>query len=69
VIRDPEIHRQVLLDVLSYAQNEGFQIHGLIKSPLLGPKGNAEFLVWLEEEEIDADIDELVRRVLEPNIS
>jgi 23S rRNA (cytidine1920-2'-O)/16S rRNA (cytidine1409-2'-O)-methyltransferase len=47
VIRDPQIHRQVLLDVLSYAQQEGFNVRGLIKSPLLGPKGNAEFLVWL----------------------
>lgn len=49
VIRDPEIHKQVLLDVLGFAQTEGLQIHGLIKSPLLGPKGNAEFLVWLKE--------------------
>jgi 23S rRNA (cytidine1920-2'-O)/16S rRNA (cytidine1409-2'-O)-methyltransferase len=47
VIRDPAIHKQVLLDVLTFAQGEGFQIRGLIKSPLLGPKGNAEFLVWL----------------------
>ena len=69
VIRDPEIHRQVLLDVLSYAQNEEFQIRGLIRSPLLGPKGNTEFLVWLGGEEIDADIEELVRRVLEFNVS
>jgi 23S rRNA (cytidine1920-2'-O)/16S rRNA (cytidine1409-2'-O)-methyltransferase len=48
VIRDPEIHRQVLLDVLSFAQESGFGLRGLIKSPLLGPKGNAEFLVWLD---------------------
>ena len=68
VIRDPEIHKQVLLDVLSYAQNEGFQIHGLIKSPLFGPKGNAEFLVWLGKEEIDVDIEELVGRVLAPRV-
>ncbi|HSK67291.1 MAG TPA: TlyA family RNA methyltransferase [Anaerolineales bacterium] len=47
VIRDPQIHRQVLIDVLSYAQQEGFTVQDLIKSPLLGPKGNAEFLVWL----------------------
>ncbi len=47
VIRDPQIHRQVLMDVLSFAQGEGFSVRGLIKSPLLGPKGNAEFLVWL----------------------
>ncbi len=46
VIRDPEIHRQVLLDVLSFAQGAGFGLRGLIKSPLLGPKGNTEFLLW-----------------------
>lgn len=49
VIRDPEIHKQVLLDVLSFAQQEGFLVRGLIKSPLLGPKGNAEFLAWLSQ--------------------
>ena len=47
VIRDTAIHRQVLLDVLTFAQGEGFNVRGLIRSPLLGPKGNAEFLAWL----------------------
>ena len=47
VIRDVAIHRQVLLDVLTFAQGEGFSVRGLIRSPLLGPKGNAEFLAWL----------------------
>jgi 23S rRNA (cytidine1920-2'-O)/16S rRNA (cytidine1409-2'-O)-methyltransferase len=46
VIRDSEIHRQVLLDVLSFAKDLGFSLRGLIKSPLLGPKGNTEFLLW-----------------------
>jgi 23S rRNA (cytidine1920-2'-O)/16S rRNA (cytidine1409-2'-O)-methyltransferase len=64
VIRDPEIHRQVLNDVLTYAQQEGFGIHGLIKSPLLGPKGNAEFLVWLKAQNKDLDIPTLVDSVL-----
>ncbi len=64
VIRDPEIHRQVLNDVLAYAVQEGFGIHGLIKSPLLGPKGNAEFLVWLREEIKELDIPTLVDSVL-----
>lgn len=49
VIRDPEIHKQVLLDVLSFAQQTGFRVRGLIKSPLLGPKGNVEFLAWLSQ--------------------
>jgi 23S rRNA (cytidine1920-2'-O)/16S rRNA (cytidine1409-2'-O)-methyltransferase len=65
VIRDPEIHRQVLNDVLVYAQQEGFGIHGLIKSPLLGPKGNAEFLAWLREWKKDLDIPALVDSVLQ----
>ena len=47
VIRDPEIHRQVLQDVLAFAGSEGWGVRGLVRSPLLGPKGNAEFLAWL----------------------
>ena len=64
VIRDPEIHKQVLLDILGFAQNEGFQIRGLIKSPLLGPKGNAEFLVWLGDKDTEVNINELVNKAL-----
>ena len=47
VIRDPEVHRQVLRNVLEFASREGYKIEGLVRSPLLGPKGNTEFLVWL----------------------
>jgi 23S rRNA (cytidine1920-2'-O)/16S rRNA (cytidine1409-2'-O)-methyltransferase len=47
VIRDPEVHRRVLTEVLTFAQCEGLAVRGLIRSPLLGPKGNVEFLVWL----------------------
>ena len=65
VIRDPKIHKQVLVDVLTFAQNEGFGIHGLVKSPLLGPKGNAEFLVWLGKQNTSADIPALVGNVLQ----
>jgi 23S rRNA (cytidine1920-2'-O)/16S rRNA (cytidine1409-2'-O)-methyltransferase len=64
VIRDPGIHRQVLLDVLGYAQTEGFQILGLIQSPLLGPKGNTEFLTWLREGKSETDVDEWVDKVI-----
>lgn len=67
VIRDPEIHKQVLLDILGFAQKKGFQIRGLIKSPLLGPKGNAEFLVWLNEspiKEAGEEVSQMVERIL-----
>lgn len=48
VIRDPVVHQSVLIDVLEFAQELQFQISGLIRSPLLGPKGNMEFLAWFE---------------------
>jgi 23S rRNA (cytidine1920-2'-O)/16S rRNA (cytidine1409-2'-O)-methyltransferase len=47
VIKDPAIHRQVLISVLEQAQKTGFGVQGLIRSPLLGPKGNVEFLARL----------------------
>jgi len=64
VIRDSAIHKQVLLEVLNFAQQEGFAIFGLIQSPLLGPKGNAEFLVWLGRQGAGADIPTLVEAVI-----
>jgi 23S rRNA (cytidine1920-2'-O)/16S rRNA (cytidine1409-2'-O)-methyltransferase len=48
VIRDPAVHRQVLLEVLSFAGQQGYGLRGLMRSPLTGPKGNIEFLAWLE---------------------
>ncbi|NJD58252.1 MAG: TlyA family rRNA (cytidine-2'-O)-methyltransferase [Anaerolineales bacterium] len=48
VIRDPLLHRQVLLDVLGSTIPLGYALHGLIRSPITGPKGNVEFLAWLE---------------------
>ena len=64
VIRDAEIHRQVLLDVLTFAQAEGFSVRGLIRSPLLGPKGNAEFLAWLGVDKGE-NIQQLIERCFE----
>lgn len=47
VIRDPEIHKSVLRDVLAFASGEDYEVKGLVRSPLTGPKGNIEFLVHL----------------------
>jgi 23S rRNA (cytidine1920-2'-O)/16S rRNA (cytidine1409-2'-O)-methyltransferase len=47
VIRDPEIHRRVLEEVLDFAAREGLMTQGLIRSPLEGPAGNQEFIAWL----------------------
>lgn len=47
VIRDTQVHQRILEQVLSFAVQEGFEIKGLIQSPLTGPKGNIEFLTLL----------------------
>ncbi len=48
VVRDPAVHRQVLTDVLAFAQELGLTVRGLTASPVTGPAGNREFLAWLD---------------------
>ncbi len=69
VVRDPQVHRRVLLRVLAAALEEGFSIAGLLRSPLLGPAGNVEFLCWLKSSHTKAerqaeDLEKLVSLVL-----
>lgn len=65
VIRSPDIHREVLLDVLSLALELNYYPSGLLRSPLLGPKGNVEFLAWLSfPKQEEKDLHELVGSVL-----
>jgi 23S rRNA (cytidine1920-2'-O)/16S rRNA (cytidine1409-2'-O)-methyltransferase len=47
VVKDPDVHRSVLIEVLNAALEIGFSVRGLTRSPLTGPKGNVEFLAWL----------------------
>jgi 23S rRNA (cytidine1920-2'-O)/16S rRNA (cytidine1409-2'-O)-methyltransferase len=65
VIRDPEIHKQVLLDVLSYAKSLGFGLRGLVRSTLLGPKGNVEFLLWMDLKPNELSAEELIDHVFD----
>ncbi len=44
----PQPTRRILQDVLTFAVETGFGLRGLAKSPLRGPKGNVEFLAWLD---------------------
>jgi len=48
VVRDPDVHREVLHATLSWALKNGWRIRGLTRSPITGPKGNVEFLAWLD---------------------
>ncbi len=67
VVRDSKIHKRVLQNILTFAQENGFQIKGLTTSPIKGPAGNIEFLAWLTFGEVErpaADIESLISPLL-----
>ncbi|GAB4478415.1 MAG: TlyA family rRNA (cytidine-2'-O)-methyltransferase [Anaerolineae bacterium] len=49
VVRDPLVHRRVLGEVVARAGAAEYGLRGLMPSPLRGPKGNVEFLLWLSD--------------------
>lgn len=49
VVREPEIHREVLEAFLTNAREAGFHVRALTFSPIKGPEGNIEFLGYLDK--------------------
>ena len=45
VVRDPELHRQVVTEIERFCESRGMEVRGVKESSLLGPKGNREFFV------------------------
>ena len=64
VVRDPEVHRRVLREVLAAAAENGFGARGLTASPLRGPAGNVEFLAELRLGETGAEPGGLIEAAL-----
>ena len=57
VVREPEIHLDVLNAFVENAHEAGFHIYNLTFSPIKGPEGNIEFLGYIGKDGEDADID------------
>ncbi len=51
VVRDAKVHETVLREVSAFAQSAGFEVLGLSFSPIRGPEGNIEYLMYLRREE------------------
>lgn len=56
VIKDLDVHREVLQETLDSFHEMGYKVHGLVRSDITGPKGNIEFLTWLS---VDRDLPEI----------
>jgi 23S rRNA (cytidine1920-2'-O)/16S rRNA (cytidine1409-2'-O)-methyltransferase len=45
VVRDPVLHERVCDDVRQWIEGKGWQVEGIVQSPITGPEGNIEFLI------------------------
>ena len=56
VVRDDKVHRDVIEKIIQFCNEQELCVSGLSFSPVKGPKGNIEFLLYLSEEQQDVDI-------------
>ena len=60
VVRDPATHREVLHNAMGYAAANGFVVRGLDFSPVKGPEGNIEYLMFVQKNEQPGVLDDSV---------
>lgn len=58
VVRDPATHREVLHNAMGYAAANGFAVRGLDFSPVKGPEGNIEYLMFVQKSEEPCVLDD-----------
>jgi len=60
VVKDANVHEDVINNVINFAKSEGFGIAGLDFSPIKGPEGNIEYLLYMTMGDDDAINEEYV---------
>ena len=63
VVKNPQIHQEVITSVINFAKELNYGIKGLTYSSIKGPSGNIEYLIWLSTDEISEtlNIEEIVK--------
>lgn len=60
VVRDKAVHEEVIERIIEFASQNGFFVKNLEYSPIKGPEGNIEYLVYIRKDEtggVDAAVD------------
>ena len=60
VVRDKAVHEEVVERIIEFASQNGFFVKNLEYSPIKGPEGNIEYLVYIRKDEtggVDAAVD------------
>jgi 23S rRNA (cytidine1920-2'-O)/16S rRNA (cytidine1409-2'-O)-methyltransferase len=52
IVRDPEVHREVIEKLHIYAAESSLEMRDVISSPITGTKGNVEFLGRFERKKL-----------------
>lgn len=66
VVKDIKVHYEVVKGVIDFAREIGFYPAGLSYSPIKGPEGNIEYLVYLKNSECEDNItDEVIHSVVD----
>ncbi len=61
VVREPQIHKEVIRKVADCAVDLGFAVKGLDYSPIKGPEGNIEYLLFLQKTDSEGGLsDEII---------
>ena len=50
VVRDEAVHSRVCAEVKMWLVEKNWTVHGLTTSPITGPQGNVEFLIWAQKD-------------------
>ena len=63
VVRDSSVHREVIEMIVEYVRTQSLGILGLDFSPIKGPEGNIEYLIYLDKSQSGMHEDEVQERV------
>ena len=66
VVRDPAAHRDAIETVMASGTELGWHAQGIVASPITGPAGNHEYVLWLSEQDAAKlpDLDQLAAATL-----
>lgn len=69
VVRDPEVHKEVIAKIIDFCLKIGFSVEGLDYSPIKGPEGNIEYLIFIKKVKDDIIDEEKAKEYLEYKFS
>lgn len=64
VVRDPQVHIEVVENIVSFALESGFDVKNLDFSPIKGPEGNIEYLMHIQKSELAQNLCEITPQEL-----